>query len=78
MSVKEILREIEALPSEQRWTVLEGVRRLVDSRFVIVDHCHEGLVVEARHGRPSHEGGDWICGREVRDSHLVQSVVRVE
>jgi hypothetical protein len=30
MSVKEILREIEALPSEQRWSVLEGVRRLVE------------------------------------------------
>ena len=30
MSVKEILREIEALPSEQRWTVLEGIRRLVE------------------------------------------------
>jgi hypothetical protein len=30
MSVKEILREIEALPSEQRWNVLEGVRRLVE------------------------------------------------
>ena len=30
MSVKEILREIEALPCEQRWTVLEGVRRLVE------------------------------------------------
>ena len=24
------MREIEALPSEQRWTVLEGVRRLVE------------------------------------------------
>jgi hypothetical protein len=30
MSVKDILREIEALPSEQRWSVLEGVRRLVE------------------------------------------------
>jgi hypothetical protein len=30
MSVKEILREIEALPSEQRWIVLEGLRRLVE------------------------------------------------
>jgi hypothetical protein len=30
MSVKEVLREIEALPSEQRWNVLEGVRRLVE------------------------------------------------
>lgn len=29
MSVKDILREIEALPSEQRLSVLEGVRRLV-------------------------------------------------
>jgi hypothetical protein len=33
MSVKEILREIEALPSEQRWSVLEGVRRLVESEI---------------------------------------------
>ena len=24
------MREIEALPSEQRWSVLEGVRRLVE------------------------------------------------
>jgi hypothetical protein len=30
VSVKDILREIEALPSEERWTVLEGVRRLVE------------------------------------------------
>ena len=30
MSVKEILREIEALPREQRWSVLEGIRRLVE------------------------------------------------
>jgi len=30
MSVKEILRDIEALPSAQRWSVLEGVRRLVE------------------------------------------------
>jgi hypothetical protein len=30
MSVKDILREIEALPSEERWNVLEGVRRLVE------------------------------------------------
>ena len=30
MSVKDILREIEALPSAERWTVLEGVRRLVE------------------------------------------------
>ena len=30
MRVKEILREIEALPSEQRWSVLEAVRRLVE------------------------------------------------
>ena len=30
MSVKEILREIEALPGEQRWSLLEGVRRLVE------------------------------------------------
>ncbi len=30
MSVTEILREIEALPSEQRWSVLEQVRRLVE------------------------------------------------
>ena len=30
MSVKDILREIESLPSEQRWSVLEGVRRLVE------------------------------------------------
>ena len=30
MSVKEILREIEALPSEQSWNVLEGVRRLLE------------------------------------------------
>jgi hypothetical protein len=33
MSVKEILREIEALRSEQRWSVLEAVRRLVEPRF---------------------------------------------
>jgi hypothetical protein len=30
VSVKDILREIEALPCEQRWSVLEGVRRLVE------------------------------------------------
>ena len=30
MSVKDILREIKARPSEERWTVLEGVRRLVE------------------------------------------------
>ena len=30
MSVKEILREIEALPNEQRRSVLEGVHRLVE------------------------------------------------
>ena len=30
MSVKEILREIEALPAEERWNVLEEVRRLVE------------------------------------------------
>jgi hypothetical protein len=30
MSVKEILREIEALPAEKRRNVLEGVRRLVE------------------------------------------------
>ena len=30
MSVKEILREIESLPSEERWKVLEGIRRLVE------------------------------------------------
>ena len=29
MSVKEILREIEALPSDERQEVLEGVRRLL-------------------------------------------------
>ena len=30
MSVKDILREIEALPNEQRRNVLEAVRRLVE------------------------------------------------
>lgn len=30
MSVKDIVREIEALPSEERWQVLEQVRRLVE------------------------------------------------
>src|ERR1039458_9982630 len=30
MSVKGILREIEAIPSEQRWGVLEGIRRPVE------------------------------------------------
>ena len=30
MSVKDILRELEALPSEQRLSVLEGLRRLVE------------------------------------------------
>ena len=33
MSVKEILRQIEALPSEQRWSVLEGARRLVEAEI---------------------------------------------
>ena len=30
MTVKDILREIEALPSEQRLSLLEGLRRLVE------------------------------------------------
>ena len=30
MRVKGILREIEALPGEQRWSALEAVRRLVE------------------------------------------------
>ena len=35
MSVKEILREIEAMPTDQRWKVLEGVRRLVESEVPV-------------------------------------------
>jgi hypothetical protein len=30
MIVKDILCAIEALPSEQRWSVLQGVRRLAE------------------------------------------------
>ncbi len=30
MSVTEIIREIESLPSEERWKVLEHVRQLVE------------------------------------------------
>jgi hypothetical protein len=41
MSVKEILREIEALPSKERWSVLEGVRRLVEPE--IPESFREGM-----------------------------------
>jgi hypothetical protein len=43
MSVKEILREFEALPSEQHWNVLEGLRRLVEPEIPAVrlsGRCH--------------------------------------
>ncbi len=41
MSVAEILRQIEALPSKERRQVLEQVRRLVDSE--IPESFREGM-----------------------------------
>jgi hypothetical protein len=40
--VKEILREIEALPSNERWSILESVRRLVEPE--IPASFKEGIV----------------------------------
>jgi hypothetical protein len=41
MSVKEILREIEGLPKDERWKVLEGVRRLLEPE--IPESFKEGM-----------------------------------
>ena len=41
MSVQEILREIESLPSEERWQVLEQLRRLVEPE--IPESFREGM-----------------------------------
>jgi hypothetical protein len=41
MSVKEIMREIESLPSDERWKVLEGVRRLLEPE--IPESFREGM-----------------------------------
>jgi hypothetical protein len=42
MTVKDIPREIVALPSERRWSVLEGLRRLVEPE--IPASFNEGIV----------------------------------
>lgn len=41
VSVKEIIREIEGLPSNERWEVLESVRRLVEPE--IPESFREGM-----------------------------------
>jgi predicted transcriptional regulator len=41
MSVKEILREIELLPSEERQKVLDGVRRMLEPE--IPESFREGM-----------------------------------
>ncbi len=50
MSVKEILREIESLPSEERWQVLDRIRRLVEPASARADGSPEPLRIQSLKG----------------------------